>query len=151
MVNYKETKIFMIYNDVNDKIYINYTTRKLYLVLTMLKYYIKNKKSCIHFKDLVKLNGNFNIKLIESYSCKSKEEVNNRIKYWKNIYKDRLMTDYNRMISKDYNKLYYEKNKKSIKKIYSEKIKCKCGAIITKWHLARHLKTKFHIQNTPKE
>ena len=43
-----------------------------------------------------------------------------------------------------YNKKYYEKNKSKILKKLKIKIKCECGANISKGNIATHRKTNKH-------
>lgn len=61
-----------------------------------------------------------------------------------------------------YNKKYREKNKDEVKEYYKQyyidnkdklkkKVTCNCGAIVSKYHLSRHKKTKKHIDLMKKE
>ena len=52
----------------------------------------------------------------------------------------------NNVILKEKKRKYYEQNKEVIRKQQSEKVKCECGFIGYKNHLARHRKTKKHIK-----
>jgi len=46
---------------------------------------------------------------------------------------------------KNYSKKYREENKEEINKKATQKITCECGCITTKRNIARHKKTKKHI------
>ena len=49
---------------------------------------------------------------------------------------------------KEYNKLYYQKNRANLLEYANKKIFCSvCGVYISKSHFARHCKTKKHIRN----
>jgi hypothetical protein len=48
---------------------------------------------------------------------------------------------------KVYYKQYRQDNKEEITQKASQKIKCLCGSVISKSHIARHLKTKTHLNN----
>ncbi len=47
-----------------------------------------------------------------------------------------------------FKKEYYQLNKDRINEIRTEKITCECGAIISKTNIAKHKKTKKHINRT---
>jgi hypothetical protein len=47
---------------------------------------------------------------------------------------------------KEYQKVYYEKNKDNIKGKMKEKILCECGGEYTKYNKNNHDKTKKHIE-----
>ncbi len=50
---------------------------------------------------------------------------------------------------KEYNSMYYEKNKTEILAKNGVKIKCEhCDCDVAKWHLSRHNKTKKHKINS---
>ena len=42
-------------------------------------------------------------------------------------------------------KYYYKNREKILEKLSSRKITCECGSVFTSNHLARHLKTKKHL------
>ena len=46
---------------------------------------------------------------------------------------------------KEYTKKYYHSNKDKIKEDKKQKTTCECGCIISNNHIARHRKTKKHL------
>ena len=64
-------------------------------------------------------------------------EVNrDRYKQWREENKER---------TKEYKKIYYEANRESINQKKKHTIECDCGRQVTAVHLARHKKTKRHL------
>jgi len=43
----------------------------------------------------------------------------------------------------------YEKNKFKILQKLSQRVVCKCGALVAKYNLSSHRKTKKHLNNIP--
>ena len=124
----------------------------------------------------IRNNGNwenFDMILIEEYSCENKLYALQRERYWietlhatlnSRIPSRTIQQYYNENAEQilEKNKLYREQNKEKIsiqraeyrnenREIILEKkretIVCECGAEINKDHLARHRRTKKHLQN----
>lgn len=56
----------------------------------------------------------------------------------------KMMTDEER---RQYNAIYYEKNRDRIAKYKSNKIQCKCGSVVAQASYKRHLRTDIHSNN----
>ena len=149
---YKNSKIYKVIDNINpNNIYIGSTCKTLSQRIsqhrTNYKEYLKfNKTKCfVSVYDII-ANGNFNICLIENYPCNSKDEMNQRERYFidsmecmnknttiKNdiivptivLNAEEIKDDNNKM--KEYRKQYYKKrvlnNKidKEKQKVYSKK------------------------------
>jgi hypothetical protein len=91
--------------------------------------------------------GNYDISLIESYPCDSKDELHQREKYYiTNV--DCINKNIPARSKKEYlekAKQYYYENKERTVAIKNTKITCCCGSIHRKGELSRHSKTQKHI------
>ena len=82
---------------------------------------------------------------------KNKDKIRERQKKYRDENKDRLNENSRkyRVENKDrldeYIKEYYEKNKEKISKKRKEKIKCECGVYIVRSVIAKHRRTKKHL------
>ncbi|RTL06742.1 hypothetical protein EKK58_04370 [Candidatus Dependentiae bacterium] len=103
--------------------------------------YINNNNNCINKR----IDGrtrkeweNINKEKINKYLITNKEKINeNRRKNYKEK-KDIIL---------EQNKKYRENNKEKINEQKKKKIICSCGISYSKCHEARHLKSKFHLNN----
>ncbi len=154
---YFDSKIYKIYSDKTDLIYIGSTTQELYRVLNNHK-----NKYIRQTNKLLEIDENIKIKLIKYCSCKSKKELKlEQQKYIKenegnylnddkteeeikeqNKEKQKKWKEENKEEIKEKSKIYREKNKEKNK----EKYKCICGSEILKRHKNRHEKSKKHIK-----
>ena len=82
----------------------------------------------------------------EENKDKMKDYKKNYIKENEDKIKDYKQNYYeeNKDKIKDYNKNYYQENKDKVLADMNQKVKCECGALISKCNLNRHLKTKKH-------
>lgn len=55
-----------------------------------------------------------------------------------------MMTEEER---REYNAIYYKKNKDRIAEYKSEKIQCKCGNTVVRASYKRHLRSELHANN----
>ena len=157
MSKYQNGKIYKITNeDMHELVYYGSTICNLNKRLGNHKYDIKrtNNSSKILFN-----TENYKIELIELYPCENRKQLCEREGWYiqnnncinKNI-SGRTQKEYQKEYSelnkqyykeyfKEYNKKYYNLNKNKL----NEKIKCECGATISKKHLAKHKKSKKHL------
>ena len=164
MVNYQNGKIYKLVNNVDDEIYVGSTTTSLSRRkgghVDKAKYYPNRKL----YKHLLEIGwSNIRIILLESYSCKNKDELAAREQFWIDKLKPTLNMDKametttDRTIRiKNKNKKRYEKNKEQIlndNKIYRDstdnykkKITCVCGNVVSNGGLSRHKKRQHHLQ-----
>jgi hypothetical protein len=147
MPDYTESKIYKIVNDINDKVYYGSTTQK-YLSSRMSSHRAKDNKcnSALLGVDW----SHCKIILVEKINCKSKDELQKRERYYVENF-----DCVNKQIPNRGKKEYYETNreyfKNNMKKNYNknknylrEKIKCECGATVSRACLTKHKKTKIH-------
>ena len=81
MVNYKDGKIYKIVCNVTGKIYIGSTCKKLLSSrLAQHNYEFKNHPKCS--SRVILENNNYNIILIELFSCDTKDELLKRERYY---------------------------------------------------------------------
>jgi hypothetical protein len=173
--DYNKGKIYKIISDLTDKFYIGSTSQK-YLCDRLNNHkseynrWLKNNKGYCSSFELIKLEQ-YKIILIESYSCNSKAELQQREQHYIDKYKcDNLLNifrsfnslEYTKEYKKDWEEKYgkdrteYYKNwnnreeVKLKKRIYDEKqkekITCICGCIISKNAMYLHKKSKKHIK-----
>ncbi len=91
MVNYRESIIYLLFTSLNDDSYIGSTsTRTLDDRLGSHKYRAKNGTSKLHSKMRVLGIDTFQIKEIEKFPCKCKEELRYQEQVWINRLKPTL-------------------------------------------------------------
>lgn len=129
MENYSNSKIYKIISKNTKKIYIGSTVRTLKHRLCMHIKDFKHNNYCSS-KELILL-GDYEIVLIESYSCKNKNQLRIREQFWINKFKFdgyQLVNKRKAYISeeelkernKQYKKKYYLDNKKEISLKYKQ-------------------------------
>ena len=95
-------------------------------------------------------NGNYDIVLIESYPCNSKDELHARERYHTNnidcVNKIKGQGIYNILGRKGYDKEYRELNKDKLKEQQKEKHVCMCGGKYTYVNKQRHIRSVKHQQ-----
>ena len=167
MVNYNNSKIYKIINDINGMIYYGSTTQPLVKRMDKHRSNCKNKISKTYEKF-----GNIKdckIFLIENYPCNSKEELLARERmYVENnecvnsevpgrthaeYYQDNLDIIHKKDRERYKNekekriknaKEYYEKNKEAINNRRNKKITCDCGGSYCISSKTIHYKTNKH-------
>ena len=151
--DYSKTIIYKIVCE--NECYVGHTTnfinrkyqhkKNCKLINTKLYQFIRNKE--------------WNMIPIEEFPCDNKTQACIREDYWINELKPNLNSQYavfnKEQIAeyqKEYNKEYRKNNKEEIadkKKLYrvknSNKIKCECGTVVTKYKLNDHKKTPKHL------
>ena len=178
MVNYQQAKIYKIECNISGKIYIGSTCKKT-LAERMsqhrsdYKRYLNGNYHYISSFDIIK-DGDYDIILIESFPCDSKDELYAKERYWTNEldcvnrYKNQGL--FNELGEKEYkkeyreinkdkinekNKEYYEQNINKIlkyqeeyrdnnKEKINEKHQCECGDCYSNVNKSHHLKTIKH-------
>lgn len=181
MVNYKQGKIYKIISSNTDKIYVGSTCEK-YLSKRLQKHKgkFKCKKSYYTSFEILKL-GDYQIILLESYSCNNRDELRARERYYienndcvnKNIpsrtrkeyYEDnfekerKYMKEYrgnHKEEGKEYQKKWYNKNKEEISKKSKlerkNKVKITCICGGTfSYNKTRHEKSVKHMNYVNKQ
>jgi len=180
MPDYQLGKIYKIECNVTEKVYIGSTceptlARRLTKHVGSYRCYLNGKFNYISSFDVLQ-NRNYDIVLIESYPCNSKDELHARERYHTNnidcVNKNKGQGMINELGEKQYNKQYYNDNKDKIiekskeyykqnkekSKEYYEKNKdiilakknekhmCICGNCYTNASKLQHLKSKKHQQ-----
>jgi len=156
-MDYKNSKIYVIRNHINDLVYIGSTTQSLSKRFSWHKASMNTKKFQL-YEAFEKLGiQNFYIELLEMYSCNCRDELHKKEgeyirKYdsYKNGYNScvagRTKKEYredNKEQIKEYKKDYYQDKKNKI----NQKFNCElCGGKYTKSHKTQHLKTKKHLK-----
>jgi len=136
MVNYENSKIYKLVNNVDDKIYVGSTCGTLRLRKSKHKWELNNNKYP-NRKVYNHLNqvgwGNVEIILIENFECKCKDELHKRERYWIDELKPELNKTRPTITNEECN-IYNEK-----------KFNCDCGGKYRKDNKTNHEKTKKHI------
>ena len=177
MVNYNNGKIYKIVCNITGQIYIGSTCEprlclRLSKHVTDYKRWKLGKCNKITSYDILD-RGNYNIYLIESFPCNSKDELTAReggiIKQYRIDFecinyctpgqtkkeyelenkemiqkRKQVYREANRQKYKDYAKIQYESNKEQIKKEHAEKITCICGSVCRIDGKARHERRMKH-------
>jgi hypothetical protein len=158
MIDYQQGKIYKIECNVTGKVYIGSTcepilARRLAGHITSYKRYLNGKFNYISSFDVLQ-NRNYDIVLIESYPCNSKDELHARERYHTNdidcVNKIKVQGMINELGEKEYKKQYdkynYEKNKYKIIEKFKEKHNCTCGGKYTHINKQQHIRSVKHQQ-----
>ena len=112
--------------------------------------WINKTKNCVNSH--LPFNPTFNKKdCKKKYYQENKEQILEQQKNYYQENKDKIKQQYkkyrdnNKNYYKNYNKNYYQENKDKLLADMNQKVKCECGASISKCNLNRHLKTKKHL------
>ena len=154
MPDYQLGKIYKIECNVTGKVYIGSTcepilARRLASHVGHYRCYLKGTFPYVSSFDILQ-SENYDIVLIESYPCNSKDELHARERYQTNniecVNKNKGQGMTNELGKKEYNKQYHEKNKGIIHAMKNEKHECICGGKYTHCHKSGHFKTIQHQQ-----
>ncbi len=164
MPDYKDGKIYKIVDLTNNDVYIGSTCEPT--LARRLAKHVGNcrsyKKGKCHYVTSFKIieNGNYDIQLIESYPCNSKDELHAREGHYiktmacvNKVVAGRTRKEYeqqNSVLNKDkiraYKKQYRNENKDRIKLHGLAKHNCECGGQFVTSHKSTHMKTTKHQQ-----
>ena len=152
-------KIYKIYSQQTNKIYIGSTTKLL------LQRFLRHKKDYRLYN-----NGKFhfvtsfhileyddcNIELIEEVEFDDKKELIRRERFHiensncvNKIVPGRTTKEYHQANKEkilEYNKEYNKANKERISEQAKQKINCSCGSVVRKDNIKNHQRTKKHIK-----
>ena len=154
MLNYQLGKIYKIECNVTGKVYIGSTceptlARRLTKHVGNYRCYLKGTYLYVSSFDILQ-NEDYDIVLIESYPCNSKDELHARERYWTNnidcINKIKGQGMLNELGRKEYQKQYREKNIDIYHAKYNEKHNCVCGNCYTYANKQRHIRSAKHQQ-----
>ena len=154
-IDYSKSKIYKIVDNSTDNIYIGSTCQTLALRLAghvqKYKAVLKDSSDYTSSYEIID-NGDYDIILLESYPCGSKDELLARERYYidllKPINKMKVpkYTDPNeRVIMKNKFNLenYYKHHETNLNR-RKQKIVCECGREIRFDKKGNHIKTKVH-------
>ena len=150
MVNYQNSKIYKIVDNTNNNIYIGSTTKPL---LSQ-----RLAQHCFSYKSWLKgngrrftsyqiiANGNYDIVLLETYQCNSKDELYAREKYYiqNNTCVNRNSPFQTNQDMLQYQKNYYVNNKAKIQQRRIPVFNCVCGGCCKSLDKSRHFKSLMH-------
>jgi len=145
MVNYANGKIYKICSiNGEDECYIGSTTQGLSTRMSKHRHEYLTKHAGPNSKILFDKYGikNCKIVLIKKLPCTCKEELDAEEAY--HIKNNNCV---NKQIPGRTKKEYYEDNKETIDEKRKIKVKCICGTTVRKSDLAKHKKTKHHIED----
>lgn len=116
---------------------INYKTIKVHTYIAYTFIGERPKGLVIDHIDRCKTNNHIeNLRYISQ-----KQNIINSVHY-----RDDISETDSKKRYKIFQKEYDEKNKEIISNKKKEKYTCECGSIISKWHIARHEKSKKHLK-----
>ncbi len=143
---YVNGKIYKLVDNTTGDIYIGSTIKELKerLRVHKAKYqlYLQGKYHKYYSFKIFE-NNDFKIELLEDYPCNSKKELELKEREY---IENNICVNHNIPTRKI--KEYYEENRDKIIEDRTKKITCECGAIVSKWNIARHKKTLKHIKFT---
>ena len=154
MPDYQLGKIYKIDCNVTGKVYIGSTcepilARRLASHVGHYKRYLNGKYHYVSSFDILQ-KEDYDIVLIESYPCDTKDELHARERYWTNnidcVNKIKGQGMYNELGEKEFGKYYREKNKYIIHAKKNVKHDCICGGKYTHAHKQRHIRSAKHQQ-----
>ena len=154
MPDYQLGKIYKIECNVTGKVYIGSTceptlARRLTKHVTDYKRYLNGTYHYVSSFDILQ-NEDYDIVLIESYPCNSKDELHARERHYTNnincVNKVKAQGMYNELGEKEYKKQYHEKNKDVIHAQKNEKHNCVCGNCYTHANKQQHIRSVKHQQ-----
>ena len=154
MIDYQLGKIYKIECNVTGKVYIGSTceptlARRLTKHISSYKRYLNGTYSYVSSFEVL-VSGNYDIVLIESYPCNSKDELHARERYYTNnincVNKVKAQGMFNELGEKEFGKYYREKNKYIIHAKKNVKHDCICGGKYTHAHKQRHIRSAKHQQ-----
>jgi hypothetical protein len=158
MVNYKQAKIYKIECNITGKNYIGSTCKKtlaerLAQHRASYKCYSKGTYHYVSSFDIL-ANNDYDIILIESYPCDSKDELHARERHWTNqldcVNKCKNQGILNELGQIEYHKQYNDKYRKQNKDIIyaknNEKHNCACGGCYTYVNKQQHIRTAKHLK-----
>jgi len=121
-MDYKNGKIYIIRNYINDLVYVGSTTQSLSKRFSVHKASMKNKRKCNYeiYKAFEELEiENFYIELVEEYQCDNKEQLCKKEGEYIRKF-DSYKNGYNMRIEgrskNEYGKVYREEHKDQMKK-----------------------------------
>lgn len=131
--------VYMIYNDVDDAIYVGCTAKKLWQRMAKHQQNM-NKQCCPLLHDRMKKYGpgRFNIKLLEFAECDTVKDRRKLEQKWIDLLKPEL-NSLKAYLSRD-DRLKYMRDANN------KKITCECGSIVRAGCLWNHQKTVKHIK-----
>ena len=154
MIDYQQGKIYKIDCNVTGKVYIGSTcepilARRLAGHVGNYRCYLNGTSNYVSSFDILQ-NEDYDIVLIESYPCNSKDELHARERYHTNnidcVNKIKNQGMKNEIGEKEYKKQYREKNKEVINTKKKEKHDCICGGKYTYINKQQHIRSVKHQQ-----
>jgi hypothetical protein len=159
-MDYENGKIYCILNHINSEVYVGSTcsllSKRMHGHKVKARYSMEAYGSTAPIHKAMHELGHehFYIELIESYPCKSKDElkakegqyIRERGSYnmtiagrgWREYQQD------NKAHLVEYHKSWYDANRERILEKDGDKIQCQCGKTFTFGHKARHARCKRH-------
>ena len=114
MVNYSKGRIYKIWNDVNDSIYVGSTTQRLSSRMRGHRHSCKNNPNMKLYQAFNELGiHNFHIELIEKYPCLDRESLLAREGYYIRKFNSHKI-GYNKNVAGRNTKSYYKDNQQQI-------------------------------------
>ena len=161
-MDYKSGKTYCILNNINSEVYVGSTCSMLSKRMHEHRVKANSTKRTYGSKapthQAIRALGpeHFYSELIESYPCKSKDELKTREGHYireRGTYNIEVAgrtheqwCDDNKEHRKEYHKSRYEANRERILRTHGDNIQCQCGKAYTFGHKARHERCKRHQQ-----
>ncbi len=166
MPDYSKGKIYKITNNLNDDVYIGSTCETLSRRFNNHKNKSNNNLNKSPFHSSMNEIGyeRFSIQLIEDYPCEDQYQLRQREAFFMRqigtmnkfipfvTESERIerkkkynQTEKRKEKHKEESKLFYQANKDKILEKEKEKVFCECGCEVRKKEIARHKRTKKHL------
>jgi hypothetical protein len=150
-MDFSQGKIYKIYSDKTDKIYIGSTCKTLKSRLQTHKNNFTNfnkglYKANVSVFELFRMYDDVKIDLIENYVCNNKEELRRKEREITESYNKNIVLNKNKSIQSNEERIkqcedYYYRTKN----IKSNKIHCQCGGSYNYYSKYIHFKSKKHL------
>ena len=143
MPDYSRGKIYKLTNDIDDRVYVGSTTNKrLCNRIGKHRWNVRNGSACCVHRGMRAMGlEHWKILLLETYPCKSIEELTARENYWMAQFpKARLLNSKKAQFDSE----SYAKYLRGMADLHRQIVTCVCGTKIRKGNISRHTRTLKH-------
>lgn len=135
--------VYMIFNDIDDSLYVGCTTKKLWQRMAKHEQHMHNMKCpLLHEKMLRYGSGHFNIRLLEFAEVATKKDKLMLEQKWIDTLKPNL--NMNKAFQSRDDRLRYMRD------YNNRKVHCLCGSVVRAGGLSCHYRTDKHMKYSEK-
>lgn len=141
--DYSRGKIYEIICNITGERYVGSTIRELNERKSKHENNFKRwKEGKYNFTSSFTIieRGNYRIVLLEDYPCNSRRELHTQERYWIT-----RLNCINQTIPTRTHREYYQDKREEIRTRMNQQLQCECGTQMTRNHIARHKRSKKHL------